>query len=79
MKPIIQNEKDEAVYRWLVEQVGVVAIENACCSLMGNRKPYLSNVVKYLNLTVPKEALLTRPDDAKQKLAELRQILAAKR
>lgn len=52
-KVIIESRRDQAMYDYLVKLVGDKNIENALKQLAGDRKPYLSNLFKVLNVDVP--------------------------
>lgn len=78
MKPIIENEKDQRTYEWLLTQVGDDAIKVACQKLAGKRKPYLSSILKILGLTVPEQVVRTPPKVARQNLAAMLEMLEKK-
>ena len=78
MKPIIENDKDQRIYEWLLSQVGQQAIDDAINKLVGQRKPYLTNIVKILGLKIPKSVLKTPPDKAKQYLNNILSYLNEK-
>ena len=77
MNIILQSERDHRALAWLVEQVGEAALENACDSLAGQRKPYPSNLAKILGLALPER--LTRPSrpQVQANLAAARKLLAS--
>ena len=77
-RPIIQNDRDQRVYDWLVSEVGEEAVNTACMNLAGKRKPYLSNIAKQLGLTVPERTRFTPNDGAKERLASIIKMLNSK-
>ncbi len=72
---IVQNERDERTAAWLIEQVGAEALAEAETRLQGARKPYPSNLAKVLGLTLPDSLKRTENAAARQKLAELKNII----
>lgn len=72
---IVQNERDERTAAWLIEQVGAEALAEAETRLQGARKPYPSNLAKVLGLTLPESLKRTENAAARQKLAELKNII----
>lgn len=72
---IVQNERDERTATWLIEQVGEEALAEAETRLQGARKPYPSNLAKVLGLTLPESLKRTENAAARQKLAELKNII----
>ena len=72
---IIQNERDKRTAAWLIEQVGAEALAEAETRLQGARKPYPSNLAKVLGLTLPESLKRTENAAARQKLAELKNII----
>lgn len=72
---IVQNERDERTSAWLIEQVGAEALAEAETRLQGARKPYPSNLAKVLGLTLPDSLKRTENAAARQKLAELKNII----
>ena len=71
----VQNERDERTAAWLIEQVGAEALAEAETRLQGARKPYPSNLAKVLGLTLPDSLKRTENAAARQKLAELKNII----
>lgn len=57
---IVSNDRDRRTLAWLRETVGDEAISAAVGHLVGNRKPYVSNVSKALGVAIPER--LERPD-----------------
>jgi hypothetical protein len=72
---ILANDRDRRVLAWLRETQGDSVILNALSLLSGARKPYLSNVLKILNLEAPDNLLLTDRDVARAHLANLKAML----
>jgi len=54
---IIENERDRRVLDWLIAKVGEQAVRDAIARIPGKRRPYVSNIVKALGLTVPPEVV----------------------
>lgn len=75
MKIIINSEKDQRLFNWLVEAVGNAAIEEACSKLAGNRKPYVSNIVKILGLHPPEHLQITSKEEAHARLTSLKKLI----
>lgn len=50
MEIVIESERDKRTYDWLLAQVGDAALRNACLSVAGKRRLYVSNLAKVLNL-----------------------------
>ena len=72
---ILANDRDRRVFAWLRESQGDSVILDAISKLAGARKPYLSNVLKILNLQAPNNLLLTDRDVARAHLANLKAML----
>ncbi len=75
---IIENERDERTAAWLIETYGAEAVAEAEARISGARKPYPSNIAKVLGVTIPESLKRTENAAARQKLAELRQMLEGK-
>lgn len=72
---LVQSPRDQRVLDWLVEQVGLCAVVEACSRLPGRRRPYPSNVAKVLGLTPPAELALAADEDVQRRLAACKVIL----
>lgn len=72
---ILANDRDRRVLAWLRETQGDSVILNALSQLSGARKPFVSNVLKILNLEAPDNLLLTDRDVARAHLANLKAML----
>lgn len=70
---IIENARDERAFEWLIKTVGEEKILWAIANLHQNKKPYLTNIIKILGLTVPGSVLCTPVGAARE---NLNQILA---
>jgi hypothetical protein len=77
MNIILQSERDRRTLVWLVEQVGEAALENACASLAGQRKPHPSNLAKILGLVPPDNLARPSPTQVQAILAAARKLLAS--
>lgn len=72
---ITKSARDARVLEWLIAQVGEDAVVAACGRLSGNRRAYVSNLAKILNLSPPADLSLTPREDAAKRVAALRQML----
>jgi hypothetical protein len=77
LKIIIQNELDERTFNWLKAKVGEDKINWAIGQLSGKTRPYMSNIVKKLGLTVPSDVKKTPTSKARHNLKELINIIDA--
>jgi hypothetical protein len=68
---IIENERDKRVYQWLMETVDEKEILLAIAKLPGQQKTYLSNIIKILNLNVPKSVIQTPKVTARKNLTKM--------
>jgi hypothetical protein len=75
---LIESDRDRRTYGWLLAQVGEVALRDACLSLAGNRRLYVSNLAKALGLKPPVDLVFTPREEALRHLAEMREMLKAK-
>ncbi|RYE72093.1 MAG: hypothetical protein EOO81_04270 [Oxalobacteraceae bacterium] len=75
MEIILESDRDRRILDWLVGQVGLRAVERACSQLAGERKAYVSNIVKILGLSPPDSILATPRDEALAQLASIKGIL----
>lgn len=69
---IVANDRDRRALVWLREHVGDAAIVAAVDQLPGTRKPYLSNIVKLLGVSLPEWLKITDRDTALKHIAALR-------
>lgn len=72
---VVQNARDRRVLEWLIAQVGEEAVAAACKQLAGNRRPYVSNLAKVLNLNPPDDLSLTPREEVARRIASLKQLL----
>lgn len=80
---IIETEKDQRIAKYLIDLYGKNRVFDACSKLSGNRKPYVSNIVKILGVTVPDSILnptvkkhsVHNRDIAKRNLESIKQML----
>ena len=76
MSLLVENERDRLALAWLKGRVGDHGIERGLHLLVGDRKPYVSNVAKALGLEIPKDLYTAAsPDVARENLAKIRAIL----
>jgi len=73
---LVQSARDRRVLDWIISQVGHQAIEEACCSFAGRRRPYPSNIAKVLGLSPPSSLEITPPDEALRHIADLKRLLS---
>ena len=66
------NARDERAIAWMIEQVGFVAVEEACSRLAGRRLLYPSNLGKVLGLTIPDSLASTPASAALERIRELK-------
>jgi hypothetical protein len=69
---IVANDRDRRTLAWLRGQVGDAAILAAAGQMLGNRKPYLSNVAKSLGVSLPGHLADIDRETALQHLAAAR-------
>lgn len=50
---IVESDRDRRALAWLRVQVGDQAIKTAADGLAGDRRPFVSNIIKVLGLTLP--------------------------
>ena len=74
---IVANDRDRRTLAWLRDRVGDAAILGAVGQLAGNRKPYLSNVAKALDVALPERLEATDRETAFKHLADFRAKLKA--
>ncbi len=72
---ITENERDRRTAAWLIENYGAEAVAKAETRIAGARKPYPSNIAKLLGATLPEALKRTENAAARQKLAELKNII----
>lgn len=75
---IVLNSRDERAIAWLIEQAGVEAVQHACERIAGHRKLYPTNLAKILGLVIPQSVINTPVSIARERIRELRAILAGR-
>jgi hypothetical protein len=75
---IVESERDKRTLEWLISQVGLVVVEQACIELAGQRKPYVSNLAKVLGLEPPESVRVTPKEVARTRLSVLKDVLKSK-
>ena len=75
MDLVIESKRDQRVLEWLIAQVGIEAVAEACGRLAGMRRAYPSNVAKVLGLSPPTELALASREDAQRHLDAIARIL----
>lgn len=78
MQPILENDQDRRIYQWLIARVGERAVEDACHNLVGRRKPYLTNILKILNIIPPPQVVQTPTEEARQRLGLMIEYIKTK-
>lgn len=73
---IVTTDRDRRTLDWLISQVGVDAVREACHRLAGQRKPYVSNVAKVLGLTPPDTLKRPTRDEVRAHLATIKESLS---
>lgn len=79
MDVILESDRDRRALNWLIDQVGLSAVEDACSQLAGQRKAYVSNLAKALKLTLPDSIFATPKDEALVHLTAVKNILKTRR
>lgn len=69
---LVLNARDERAIAWMIEQVGFVAVQEACGRLAGRRRLYPTNLAKVLGLTIPDSVVITPASAALEQIRELR-------
>ena len=77
MEILIESERDQRTYDWLLTQVGEESLRDACLSLAGNRRLYVSNLAKVLGLMAPVDLVTTPRETALRHLEKMRELLKA--
>jgi hypothetical protein len=75
---LVLNARDERAISWLIEQSGFDAVQRACNSIAGNRKPYPTNLARVLGLSIPQSVIDTPVSVARERILRLRALLASK-
>lgn len=75
---IVLNARDERAIAWLIEQAGFEAVQQACERIAGRRKLYPTNLAKMLGLVIPQSVINTPVSVARERIRELRAILAGR-
>lgn len=79
MDVIVESERDRRTLDWLISQVGVNAVEEACSQLVGERKPYVSNIAKVLGLAPPESVGRPSREEARARLAAIKETLQGRK
>jgi hypothetical protein len=72
---IIESDRDQRTLEWLISEVGASAVEQACSELAGSRKVYVSNIAKVLRLEPPESVRCPPKQEARARLAMLKEML----
>ncbi|MDE2599318.1 MAG: hypothetical protein KGL40_06810 [Rhodocyclaceae bacterium] len=78
MEILIESDRDRRTYDWLLSQVGELALQAACLSLAGNRRLYVSNLAKALDLKPPADLAIAPREVALMHLERMRKLLSTK-
>lgn len=73
---IIDNDRDRRTFAWLRTQRTTAEIMDAVDNIAGNRRPYLTNVLRILDLTAPEDLSITPRSEAKSRVAALKRALS---
>lgn len=74
---LVLNDRDERAVAWLIGEVGVAAVEEACGQLAGRRRLYPSNLAKVLGLSIPETVINAPSEVALGHIRELRRRFPA--
>ena len=74
---LVLNARDKRAIAWMIEQVGFVAVQEACGRLAGRRRLYPTNLAKVLGLTIPDGMEVASREEALRHLAAIRAKLKA--
>lgn len=74
---IIESPRDERAFAFLISTKGEQTVQNAVKQLCGNRRPYVSNIAKVLDVTIPDEVFITPRKEGRARLSEIKDILKA--
>ena len=77
MEPILSDDRDRRTWAWICAQVGEDRARLTCSQLAGQRRPYVSNVVKELGLKVPGDVIdpPTASEVARENIAAMKALL----
>lgn len=78
MEILIESERDQRTYDWLLSQVGETALQAACLALAGDRRLYVSNLAKVLGLRPPADLAIAPREVAIMHLERMRKLLSTK-
>ncbi|WP_238812567.1 cryptic plasmid protein A [Paraburkholderia sp. SG-MS1] len=72
---VIESPRDQRTLDYLVKICGTDRVKRARADLLGQRRPYVSNLAKVLGVHLPDELSLTSREDAQQHLSQLKAML----
>lgn len=74
---LVLNARDERAIAWLIDQVGLEAVELACGKIAGNRMLYPSNLAKALGLSIPQSVVVAPSSVARERICDLLTLLSS--
>jgi hypothetical protein len=72
---IVDSPRDERALAFLISTKGESAVQKAVEQLCGNRRPYVSNIAKILDIAIPDDVLITPREEGRARLSEIKNIL----
>lgn len=76
---IIESPRDQRVHDYIVSTVGQDAVDEAIAQITGGRRTYVSNIAKILKLAIPAHVEATPPEEVREMLQGMLQMLKSKR
>ncbi|WP_165987862.1 cryptic plasmid protein A [Caballeronia sp. SBC1] len=76
---IVESERDQRTLDYLISTCGFARVRGAREKLPGETRPYVSNLAKFLGVTIPIEVLATPQSEARQHITELKERLAKRK
>ena len=76
---MLESERDQRVWQYICERVGEQSALEACASLAGERRAYVSIVAKALGLTVPQQQKRASQETARAHLDRMVTMLGMRR
>ena len=75
---VVLNDRDRRVLLWLKSRFSEEQLLQALGNLSGQRRPFLSNVCKVLDVAVPDSVLVTPAEEARKHLNAAKALLSSK-
>lgn len=70
---LVLNSRDERALAWLIEEVGLEAVQVACSRLAGRRRLYATNLAKVLGLRIPESVANIPATEVLSRIRDLRE------